>query len=93
MPDLARIGGQVSGRAELIEPAQSRALAFLTAKKDPTLKRLGRDIAVRIHSVEVTNDGRMTLDLLPTQPGSPASWESPSLIERFQLNAKGKKSA
>jgi len=51
---------------------------------------LGRDIAVRIHSVEVTNDGRMTLDLLPTQPGSPASWESPSLIERFQLNANGK---
>jgi hypothetical protein len=41
-----------------------------------------------MYDTEVTNEGRVTVEVLPTQPGSPASFESPSLVQRFQLNRR-----
>jgi hypothetical protein len=80
----------VIASGDLDKSAQKGAVAFLTAKKDKVLKVLGRDFSVRTHGAEITNEGRLTLDVLPTEPGSPASWESPTVTERFQLKVAGK---
>lgn len=71
-----------SGALDELAP---RAEKFLAAKKDRALKTLGKDISALVNSAEVTNDGKVTVEVLPTQPGLPASFESPDVVERYQL--------
>jgi hypothetical protein len=81
----------VVASGDLTAQAEQRAVAFLKAKKDPTLKRLGTDLSVLIHRAELTNEGTVTIDLLPTEPGNPKSWDSPSLVERLRVKQSGAK--
>jgi hypothetical protein len=77
----------VVAKADLTEEATEHAAAFLKAKKDRTAKEME---AVIINSVEVTNEGTVTVELFPTQPGN-RSFEAPTLIERFQVARAGEK--